>query len=148
VRRRPVSMMRPAAGKLRAHSPAAESAPPNNAEGRRARRRSCILDGGLPAAGGRESKEGQPPRTAHPRSVAPPPFPNLLRFYCSMSPAELACGVGRHSLRCRRLFCNVPVCVFLCFMKRFEMFRLVLSDVARSDLRCFIWCYSMLHEVI
>jgi hypothetical protein len=26
---------------------------------------------------------------------------------------------------------------FRCCMKRFEMFHLVLSDVARSDLRCF-----------
>jgi hypothetical protein len=33
-------------------------------------------------------------------------------------------------------------------MKPFEMFHTVLSDVARSDLRCFAERYSMLHEVI
>jgi hypothetical protein len=27
-------------------------------------------------------------------------------------------------------------------MKRFEMFHLVLSDVARSDLRCFHYCFD------
>jgi hypothetical protein len=31
-------------------------------------------------------------------------------------------------------------------MLRFEMFQLV--DVALSDLKCFIWWCSMLHEVI